>query len=287
MKIVIAAPLLTLTVFSSLSLAADVSGRQVDPKAAEIAQKAADFLAVQPAFSFTWFVSYDDVVDGREKITYLRSGDTVMVRDKGFVSHTERENTLRDYYYDGSVFTVASPNENFYTSIPFHGGFDALVKAVRERSGTVLPLWSMMSETLPKEFLSTVESGADLGTTLVAGQQAYHLAFSENSEDWQVWISTDEDSPLPLMLVGTDKTKQGWPQYRVYMTDWNLSPDQDPAQFTFTPGKDDVRVTFPVSEAESGSAQGPQAENPAAPEDGKGEMPAANGNAPPPSDGSE
>lgn len=280
MKMVIAATCAALLFCPSIGFAAEIAESQVDPKAAEIAQKSADFLAAQPAFSFTWFVSYDDVVDGREKITYLRSGDTVMVRNKGMVAHTQRENTLRDYYYNGSVFTVASPNEHFYASTPFDGGFDALVKAVRERSGTILPLWSMMSENLPKEFLSTVESGADLGTTLVAGQEAYHLAFSENSEDWQVWISTDESKPLPLMLVGTDKTKQGWPQYRVYMMDWNLSPDEDPSQFTFRPEDNDVRVTFPLSEAASGGAQAPQAGSPGVQQDNSEGNSSTNGSGP-------
>jgi len=236
----------------------------MDPVAAEIAEKSAKFLAAQPAFSFSWFVSYDEVADGHEKLTYLRSGDTLMVRGKGFVSHSEQEGELRDYYYDGSEFTVVSPDEHFYASAPFNGGFDALVAAVRDHTDTILPLWTMMSPTLPDTLLDGVERGAYLGETLVAGHPAYHLAFSQRDEDWQVWISTNDDQPLPLMLVGTDKNQKGWPQYRVYMTDWNLDPDQAPAQFKFTPSDQYDRITLPSLMA-SGKAGGSEAPGSAEP----------------------
>ena len=49
----------------------------IDPQAVELLTSAADFLAAQPVFSFDWFVSYDDVIDGREKLTFTRSGSNL------------------------------------------------------------------------------------------------------------------------------------------------------------------------------------------------------------------
>ena len=219
---------------------------RIDPRAAELALKSARFLAQQETFSFSWFVSFDDVHDGRQKLTYVRSGQTTMARGQGFVSRTEREGALRNYYYDGSVFIVASPNQKFYASTPFSGGFDALVREVRERTGAIIPLWSMMSENLPNGLLDDVLTADYLGLTLIAGREVHHLAFTEKEEDWQVWISTDESAPLPLMLVGTEKTKVGWPQYRAYMSDWNLSPVIENGQFRFSPAVDDIRVSLPT-----------------------------------------
>ena len=233
------------TIILSPANAADQENT-IDPLSAEIVTRAAEFLVAQPRFSFNWFVSYDEVPDGRQKITYVRSGNTVMSRDGGFVARSERDGTLRDFYYDGSNFTVASPNEHFYSTIPFAGGFDALVDAVQEYTGTILPLWSIMSPTLAEGLLDNVETGTYLGVTLIAGQEVHHLAFTEAEEDWQVWISTDDDSPLPIMIVGTEKNELAWPQYRVFMSDWNLAPEIDPQQFRFSPGEDDIRVSLPV-----------------------------------------
>lgn len=231
---------------ATATTAAQQDPGNIDPRATEIAMNAAKFLSEQSKMSFGWFISYDEVVDGQEKITYLRSGTTVLERGKGFVFRTENGNTLRDFYFDGSEFSVASPNENFYASKSFEGGFDALAKAARERSESILPVWSILSRNLPDNLLKNVENSAYLGATLIAGRSAYHLAFSEAEEDWQVWISTDEEAPLPLMLIGTERNKPGWPQYRIYFSDWNLDPDPSTLQFTYEPEEDDVRISFPA-----------------------------------------
>ncbi len=216
-----------------------------EPDPMAIAAAAVEFLAAQDAFTFRWFASFDEVIDGREKLTFLRSGVNTMVRGVGFVSHTERGDAYRDYYYDGAVFTVASPDENFYASVEFAGGFDALIEAVRERTGNVVPLWSMMSETLPARFLESVDGAAYVGTTRIAGEPAHHLAFTSYDEDWQIWVAADPERPLPLLIVGTDPYQQGWPQYRAYLTGWDLSPPTDPDQFVFVPEEDDLPVSLP------------------------------------------
>ena len=215
---------------------------------------AANFLASNDKLSFNWFVSSDEVVNDQEKITYFRSGNIVLDRGNGFVARTERGNTYRDFYFDGSMFSVASPNENFYASTEIKGGIDALEKAVRQRSDTILPLWSMLSKDLPKRLMDGVESGAYLGTTLIAGQPAHHIAFSQENEDWQIWISMEEETPFPLMIIGTERQKTGWPQYRAYFSDWDLEPDIEGTQFTYQPEDDDVRMTFPALAA-AGKAQ--------------------------------
>jgi hypothetical protein len=237
--------LLSLAVFAVPANAAEDQDDAIDPQAVEIVMNSAKFLASQPAFSLGWFISYDEIADGGATITYVRSGTTSMVRGKGFVSHTERDDTLRDYYWNGSVFTVVSPNEEFYSSAEFSGDYDALVDAVREKTGSVLPMWSIFSKNLPDDVMTGVTGAAYLGTTLLAGQSADHVIFTQDDEDWQIWISTDEDAPLPLMLVGTEKNKDGSPQYRVFMTDWNLEPDTDPAQFTYEPDENAVKLALP------------------------------------------
>ena len=218
----------------------------IDPRAVEIVMKSARFLASSPAFSLAWFIGYDEVIEERETVTYLRSGSTVMVRGKGFVMRTERDNTLRDYYWNGAKISVVSPDQKWHAAASFEGSFDSLVESIRSKTDTILPMWSMLSENLPDDLLSDAESGAYIGTTLVAGRQVHHLVFSEKEEDWQIWISTDEQAPVPIMLVGTEKNKTGWPQYRVYMSDWNLEPDDDPAQFNYTPDASSIAITLPL-----------------------------------------
>jgi len=246
------APLLLMAPAAHMPPAQAQDSLAIETQAVQIAMRSAEFLASRDAFSFGWFVSYDEVSDSGAKITYIRSGTTSMVRSKGFVSHTESGDTYRDYYWNGDTFSVVSPNEEFYSSAEFKGDFDSLVEAVENGSGTVLPMWSMMSKNLPEVLMLEVEQATYLGTSLVAGQSAHHLLFSEPEEDWQLWISTNEDEPWPLMLVGTEKTIEGQPQYRVHMDDWDVTPE--PVNFTYEPDDGAVRVIFPGNALIAGSA---------------------------------
>jgi hypothetical protein len=137
----------------------------------------------------------------------------------------------------GSTITVASPNENWHASADYTGNFEALIETIRKTTGTVVPMWSILSKDLPRDLLKNADAGAYLGKTLVAGKEAHHLAFSEKEEDWQIWVSTSETSPVPLMLIGTEKAKTGWPQYRVYMTDWNVDWIRTPCNSSTSPVK--------------------------------------------------
>ena len=228
---------------------------QIDPQAMGLILRAAQVLADQNAMSFNWFVSYDEVIDDREKITLMRSGSNLLVRDKGFFSSAEGENGLREWYYDGSQVTYAAPLEKYYASSEFMNGFDALVDAAREDVGSEIPLYSIMQRGLPERLEKGLKAAAYLGTTKVADQEVYHLAFSDDEEDWQVWISTDEEMPVPVVIVGTEPKKTGWPQYRAYLTDWSFDPEYDEAQFKYVPAEDDVKITFPELKQKAGSQE--------------------------------
>ncbi|MEO0820541.1 MAG: DUF2092 domain-containing protein [Pseudomonadota bacterium] len=224
-----------------------LSAEESDAKARMIASAAADYLAAQERVAFRWFVSYDTVLEGREKLTYFRSGSVLLARGEGFYSRAERGDRVRDYHFDGSVFTVSGPEADFYAEAPFEGSFDALVARLKENYDLVLPVWEMLSAELPDSILEGVEGAAYQGTTLIAGQLAHHLSFTQYEEDWQLWVSAeDEAEPVVLALVGTHPHEQGWPQYRAHFLDWDFAPEIAEGSFRFTPDADDRRVNFPV-----------------------------------------
>ena len=234
---------------------------RLDERAIALMRRSAQFLARQGAMSFNWFVSYDELIEGREKITFMRSGTNLLVRDKGFYSRAEGENGIREWHYDGTQVTFVAPVENYYASGEFTQGFDALVDSVRENMGSEIPLYAIMRRALPERLEEGLKGAAYLGITRVAGQEVHHVAFSDEQEDWQVWISIDEQKPVPVVIVGTETKKTGWPQYRAYLTDWNFKPEYDAAQFTYTPADGAVKISFldlkarAASEGQGGAAK--------------------------------
>lgn len=218
----------------------------LDPHALEIAGSAARFLTGQQVLSFDWFVSFDVVVEGREKITYVRSGSNHLDREAGFRATLERGQGVREYYYDGETFTMAAPGEGFYASAAFDGGFEALIDRAQERLAKDLPVWSIMSADLGQNALDRIEGAAYLGETLIAGTPAHHLAFTEYDEDWQIWIAADPERPVPLMIVSTDPYEQGWPQYRLHLLNWSFEAPEEGVAFTYEPSEDEDKVAMPT-----------------------------------------
>jgi Predicted periplasmic protein (DUF2092) len=121
-----------------------------------------------------------------------------MVRDIGVVARTERDDAHRDLYFDGETFTISLPNGNVYASTPFKGRFEVLVEIVTQPADAVLPMWSIMSRDLPEQLVEGAEDTVYLGVKLIDDRPAHHVAFVADHQDWQVWISTDPDAPVPL-----------------------------------------------------------------------------------------
>lgn len=240
-------PLLFLVAFLAVSPVQVFSQENpvVDPKVIEILENANNFLAAQDTMSFNWFASQDTVIDGREKTTQVRSGFNLISRGEGFFSYTESGLKTREFYFDRENFRIVDVDENAYVSAPFGGTFEALVERVRAEYDVVLPIWSIMSNRPSSELLDGADAAAYLGITRIAGREAHHLALSDYDGDWQVWISTDPEQPELVMLVGTDPYTQGWPQYRVFFSDWNFSPEIEEGVFTYLPDEDAEQMSWP------------------------------------------
>ncbi|MEM1276272.1 MAG: DUF2092 domain-containing protein [Pseudomonadota bacterium] len=231
----------------------------IDPKAVEIGQASLEFLESQSAMGFHWFITYDRIFEGREKITFIRSGSSLIARGKGYRSYAESGNTVREYIYDGEQLTVSAPVQGFFTQTPVSGDFDTMVEAAREQAGLILPVWQVMSAKA-SEFLADIEAASYLGTTLVNGREAHHLAFSEYSRDFQVWVSTDADRPVPLIFVETDPYTQGWPQYHAFLYDWNLEPEIASDSFQFAPADGVAKIGFSTLSVDAEGTLQPEAE---------------------------
>ena len=219
-----------------------------DPQAIEILTSVSEYLSGQDTLSMDWFVSFDVIVDGREKITYMRSGANLLQREVGFYGYSEFGDETREYFFDGSRFQIFDVEENAYVSAEINGDFDNLADRLSETYDIRLPIWQVLSSSPRGELLDRATSAAYVGTTRLAGREAHHLAFSNYDSDWQIWISTDADRPELMMIVGTDPYTQGWPQYRAYFTNWDFDPEIQEGVFTYVPDEHADLMAWPKPE---------------------------------------
>lgn len=227
----------------------------LDPQAIEILQNAADYLADQREISVTWFVSYDEVIDGREILTRTRSGNTLLARGRGFYSRTDDGAETRAHYFDGSSYYIQDVEENAYVLAPHNGSFDSLVRRIRAEYGAPIPVWSVLSSEARDELIGTASAVAYVGETRIAGRAAHHMALSSYDEDWQIWVAADDDAPELLMLVGTNPYTQGWPQYRVFFSNWDFNPAISETAFTYVPDDTAERMVWPKTAPQADAAE--------------------------------
>jgi len=213
---------------------------EIDP-AIHLMFEAAAFLAGQERLAVDWFITYDEVHQGREKITYVRSGSHLLERGKRLSVRWEDGTKIRGFHYDGETAAFHAADIASYVSGPYSGTVDALVELAHEDYGLTIPVMELFADDLPEAAMAEVEAAAYLGETLVAGRPAHHLAFAGPDEDWQIWIAAEGD-PVILMLVGTDPYQQGWPSWRAHFYHWDFAPDLSGGAFAFVPGEGEVRL---------------------------------------------
>lgn len=218
---------------------------EIDPIAIEWVEAVSASIVSKERLSVSWFVSFDQVVDGREKITHIRSGMAALVRDDQYYARVEQEGGPREFFFDGLGVTVYLPDENSYVHKPFLGDFEQLAETITQEHDARLPIWQVLVPDTADELLRDVTAAAYLGEKMLAGKLVHHVALSTYKEDLQLWILGGEAEPVLQMMVGTNPYEQGWPQYRAYFTDWNFDPEFDEDMFTYYPNEDAVRLVWP------------------------------------------
>jgi hypothetical protein len=98
----------------------------------------------------------------------------------------------------------------------------------------VLALADLVRADPYAELSGGVTYGRYLGLHQAAGTLCHHLAFAQETIEWQIWIDAGAQ-PLPRKIVITYVDEDGEPQYAATIRRWNLEPTFPEALFTFEP----------------------------------------------------
>ena len=82
-----------------------------------------------------------------------------------------------------------------------------------------------------------------VGKPVVRGVKYAHLLFSRPGVDFQIWV-TEGKQPLPRRYIVTETGTPAILSVSTILTDWNIAPAVDDAQFKFVPPKGAMAITF-------------------------------------------
>ncbi len=228
----------------SLFVSWEIAG--VTPRAKRILSDMSKYLASAEEFTFSSDVVYDSLLWNGQKIQFGGVADVAVRRpDRLHVEYRgdERETQV---VFDGQKFTILNILANVYTSTEGPSEIDTAIDHMIDDYGVSVPIADLVYSDPYATFMENVESGFFIGRHKVSGIACDHLAFAQETIDWQIWIEAGP-RPVPRKLLITYKDQPGSPQYVATFSDWNFQPRLSDHYFKFRPpdGADEIEFLRP------------------------------------------
>jgi hypothetical protein len=220
----------------------------IDPEAHRLLRQMGKYLGDAREFSFRAAITYDVVQAGSQKIQYGGTSRIAMRRpNKLHVRYSGDERETR-VFYDGKTFIILNPLKKVYTKTSVPPVIDAAIDQVFEKHGFTVPIADLVYQDPYRVLIENVESGFLVGRAWIKGKPTFHLAFTQNEIDWQIWVE-DGPRPLPRKLLITYKNEPGSPQYTALLSGWNFQPRLSDSFAEFHPpiGSDEIEFVRTTS----------------------------------------
>jgi hypothetical protein len=215
----------------------------LDPKADKVLKSMGAALAERTSISFDSHAIADQYTPDGQKVQYAKNQKVMLHRpDKLAVDVTGDIEDLR-FRYDGKQVALYNPRSNSWGKTQARGSIDDTLDMLAGKYGMALPLADLVFADPYACLTERVRSSQYLGVGYVFDVKCHHLAFRQESVDWQIWIE-DGDRPLPRKVVITFKESPGHPQYTAFLSNWNLSAETTDATFALAPPAGAKQVDF-------------------------------------------
>lgn len=219
----------------------------IDPEAMAALQRMGAYLRTLQSFEVQTNSTIDIVMeeDG-QKLQFDGTGLYRVRRPNAFFIEQRTDRRHRQYFYDGSTFTVYSPRMHYYAQVAAPGTIIETINVAEQRYNVFLPLTDLFYWGTPQDESENITSAQRIGFARIGGATADQYAFRQGDVDWQVWIQRG-DRPLPLKMVITSRTIEGQPQFSSVLR-WNLNPRFERTAFAFTPSAEARRIQIAANE---------------------------------------
>ncbi|MHC5004610.1 MAG: DUF2092 domain-containing protein [Planctomycetota bacterium] len=231
-------------------------GPAIEATADRILRAMSEYLAAAREYTFHAEVTYDAVVDETQMIQYGGSAEVAVRRPGQLRAEYRGDERRSSVVIDGRTATIHDLERNLYSVTEVPAQLDAAVDHVFDTYGFSVPIADFVYADPYAALIGFVDSGFYVGLHAVDGTPCHHLAFSQDSIDWQIWIE-HAPRPVPRKLVITYKDEPGAPQYTARMSRWDLQARLSSHYFDFDPptGADEIEfmplpADLPASDTE-------------------------------------
>jgi len=243
LKTVALSLLFSFLLLATVSTNALAQAPAVDPAATEILKRMSDYLGSLKQFSVQTQNTLEDVLDSGHRIDLDISADVIISRPNKLSSKRKGSLVDQEFFYDGKTLALYNPTSNVYATESVPDTFEGLFMYMYESLGFAIPVSDLIYSNAFPLLMQDVNFAAVIGKTVINGVRCDHLLFSRPGVDFQVWVG-EGPKPLPYKYVVTDTATSARLSISAFMSEWNVKPTVDDAQFTFVPPKGTQKINF-------------------------------------------
>lgn len=222
---------------------AQPGAHDVDQDADRILREMGDYLRSADEYTFRADITNDEVVDdqmiqwgGVARLSLKRGPDRLNVEYNG-------DDMRRRVVFDGKTITMHNQTRNVYAITEVPPDVDGALDHLFEVFGSSVPIADLVYSDPYRTLIENAETGYVVGQHLVNDVLCHHLAFAQETIDWQIWIEVGP-RPVPRKLVITYMDEPGSPQYVAELSEWNFTPRLSDHYFTFRPPESADEIEF-------------------------------------------
>lgn len=211
----------------------------------KILRKMSDRLAQAETFVLEANILFDEVLDSGLLVQRAATLKVVAQRPNGLYAIFKSDTEEKRFWYDGKMVTILDVDDNVYSKAKVPDKIGPALDHLMNKYGVSMALSDFFYENPYDALVGSVDRALYVGKSQVNGIPCHHLAFSQETIDWQLWVEDGERS-VPRKLVIVYKETEGAPQYMATLTGVKLQkplPDG-----IFTPSLPDDAVNIDLLE---------------------------------------
>jgi len=232
-----------LLVCTPIAAFAQAGTPQIDAKADAILHQMSAALSAAKGMTFDVHSTADEVLPDGQVVQFARNQKITVRRPDRVATSVTGDREEMKFAYDGKQVVIYNITGNTWSSVEAPATIDQTMDMLANHYGMALPLVDLIFSDPYKDLTARLRSGEYLGTGYVLDTKCHHLAFRQDSVDWQLWVE-DGPNPLPRKVVITQKDIPTRAQYVAIISNWNLSAEPAEDAFSLKPPADAKKVEF-------------------------------------------
>jgi len=226
---------------ASAPQAQPAKAQDIDPK--QVIRQMCDYLKSLKEFSFKGEVTDDQTYSAGNKLQFAFSLEGYVKRPDKIRLNAKGDLQNKEFFYDGKAITIYDTVKKVYATAAMPPTIDEALAKANNDYGIRLIVAQLAKTNLFEEITKGVKDEVYVGEGTVFGVKCQHVAFDKGKAVVQLWVEAS-DKPVLRKVVLTYKEVEFSPQWTLYLTEWNVSPQLADNLFAFSPPQGAEKIAF-------------------------------------------